>query len=193
MKLRELHKVESSSQDDINRSNHRAYEACVARLDRLVRFKTSPDNSDGSLLSNEEYARERSALLKEKAGLEELTRDSGKREEQCLDLSERVFEFACGIRERFAKGDFQRKKEILWMVGSNLRLIDKKLRIEAKKPFVILGSLLPHVANETGPIEPPIMPMPPRQKEAVASLCTSLLGERDSNPYTMRQRHMSYH
>jgi hypothetical protein len=76
-----------------------------------LRLKTSPGNAENSLLSDDEYGRQRFELLKEKARLEELQQDFGHRAERWVRLSERTFEFACSIRERFAKGDFQAKKE----------------------------------------------------------------------------------
>jgi hypothetical protein len=76
--------------------------------------------------------------LKEKAQIEELTRNARHRVEQWLDLSEKTFEFACTARTRFAEGNAKTKKEILLTIGSNLTLKDNRLSIQAKKPFFIL-------------------------------------------------------
>src|ERR1039458_6271029 len=120
----------------------------------MVRLKTSGGNTDGSLLSDEEYGRQRGDLLKEKAALEELLADAGHRVLQWLTLSEKTFEFASTARERFAKGDHMAKKAILAAVASNLILKDKKLCVEAKKPFLILESSLLGSETKTDAFEP---------------------------------------
>ena len=177
--LHELHEKESSSRNDIIQAQQKAYKECLRRIDNMVKLKTSPDNTDGSLLSDEEYGRQRVALLKEKAALEELLNDAGHRVEQWLTLSEKTFEFACTARERFAKGDRLTKKEILLAVGSNLILKDKMLSIEAIKPFFLLESSLSGEDNETAPIEPENIGLSQGRKEANASLSPRWRGHRD--------------
>ena len=152
--LHELHAKESAMQITIIKTQQKAYQECLARIDNLLNLKTSPGNNDGSLLSDSEYAQRRGNLLKEKAALGELLNDTGHRVEQQLKLAEQTFQFACIVQERFAKGDPEIKKEILAAVGSNLMLKDKTLLIEARKPFVILGNTL----SSEKPVIPPIEP-----------------------------------
>ncbi|MBI3418004.1 MAG: recombinase family protein [Verrucomicrobia bacterium] len=152
--LHELHEKESTSRNDIIQSQQTAYQECLRRIDNLVKLKTSPGNADGSLLSEEEYARQRFELLKEKAALEELLQDAGHRVLQWLNLSEQAFEFACTARSHFAKGDAMTKKQILATIGSNLILKDKILSIEARKPFFILEKSLSPDEEENEAIEP---------------------------------------
>jgi hypothetical protein len=152
--LHELHEQESKSRTDDIQAQHKAYDACLRQIDNLVKLKTSPQNADGSLLSDEEYGRQRVELLKEKSRLEELLQDTGHRVEKWLESSEKTFEFACMARTRFAKGNFQIKKEMLVAIGSNLTLKDKTLLIEALKPFEILEMSLSRCEEEPGPIEP---------------------------------------
>jgi DNA invertase Pin-like site-specific DNA recombinase len=157
--LHELHAKESATQISIIETQQKVYQECLARIDSLLNLKTSPGNKDGSLLSDSEYAQRRGNLLKEKAALEKLFNDAGHRVEQQLKLSEQTFEFACIVQERFAKGDPKTKKEILATVGSNLILKDKKLLIEARKPFFIIGNML-------SPEKPPISPIEPEKTKA---------------------------
>ena len=152
--LRELHAKESELQTDIIQAQRKAYQECQSQIDGLLNLKTSPGNRDGSLLSDAEYAERRGRLLKEKVALEEVMRDAGHRAEKTLKLSEQTFEFACLVRERFAKGDAKTRKTILDTIGSNLILTDKKLLIEAKKPFFILENTLFPEKPIISPIEP---------------------------------------
>lgn len=168
--LHELHDTETACRIDILQAQQKAYQGCQRQIDNLVKLKTSPGNSDGSLLSDEEYGRQRIALLREEASLKELLRDVGQGVEPWLALSEQTFQFACTARKRFAQGDAKTKKEILASVGSNLILKDKKLCIEATKPFFILEKALSGNGGEKAAIEPEKIGLAERQKEANASL-----------------------
>jgi hypothetical protein len=155
--LHELDAQEAQSQAEIVQAQEQAYRACLGQIEGLVSLKTSPGNRDGSLLSDAEYAERRSRLLRKKTTLEKLLNDAGQQKEQRLKFSERTFEFACLVQARFAKGDSKTKKEILDTIASNLILKDKKLLIEARKPFIILGDALSSEAPVISPIEPEIM------------------------------------
>ena len=170
--LHELHENECKDRNAVIEAQQKAYQECVRQIDNLVRLKTSPHNADGCLLSDEEYSKQRSDLLKEKATLEELAGDAGHRIEKWLDLSEKTFDFACAVRERFAEGNPQTKKEILAALGSNLILKDKKLSIQAAKPFIILEKALQPDERENEQIEPEIIRVPYGQNERIASSCT---------------------
>lgn len=152
--LHELHEKESASRNDVIRTQQRAYQECLRRLDSLVRLRTASDNADGSLISDDEYARQRLEVLKDKSQLEELLRDAGHRVEIWLRSSEQVFEFACTARTRFANGDAKTKKEILAAIGSNLTLKGRRLWIEARKPFLILEKSISGSDHENEAIEP---------------------------------------
>ena len=162
--LHELHETESAARNEIILAQQKAYRDCLRRIDNMVKLKTSPGNQDGSLLSEEEYSRQRFELLKEKSNLEESLQDTGDRVEKWLNLAEQTFEFACTARNRFATGDAMTKKQILMTIGSNLILRDKKLLIEAKKPFLILEKSLSASELEKVPIEPEMDEMPQGQK-----------------------------
>lgn len=136
--LRVLHAQETQLRTEDIRRQREAYDACLRQMDNLVKLKTSPHNADGSQLSDEEYGRQRVQLLQEQSRLEELFRDTGQHAQQWLDSAVEVFEFACTARARFAKGDFQTKREILATLASNLILKDKRLSIQAVKPFLLL-------------------------------------------------------
>ena len=185
--LHELHAKESATQSTIIETQQKAYQECLARIDSLLNLKTSPGNKDGSLLSDFEYAQRRSNLLKEKAALEELLNGAGHRMEQQLKLAEQTFEFAYIVQERFARGDHKTKKEILATVGSNLILKDKKLLIEARKPFFILENTLSPKNPLILPIEPEKTEAAQRQNAPSSFSCPYLRGERDDVRTYMRK------
>ena len=177
--LRELHAQETQSLADIIQTQAQAYRACMGQIEGLVSLKTSPGNKDGSLLSDDEYAKRRSMLLIEKAVLEESLSHAKERSAQILKLSEQVFEFAATVQERFAKGDPKMKKEILNTVASNQTLKDKKLLIEARKPFFILGNELHAEELILWPIEPEEIRTAQRQNTYSIFMRPNVLGDLD--------------
>jgi hypothetical protein len=177
--LREFHEMESRQNQETIQSRRKTCDDCLLRIANLVKLKTSAANSDGSQLSDEEYSRQRLALMKEKAGLEESLQDVSSQIEKCLQRSEKTFESACGVQQQFAKGNFETKKEIVSAIGSNLTLKDKTLIIEARKPFFLLETLLSHPGGQNEPIEPENIRLPQGQNRAFAPVCPTLCGEWD--------------
>jgi hypothetical protein len=179
--LHELHEKEVTSRNDIVKSQQNAFTNCLSRIDNLVKLKTSQENTDGSLLSDEEYSQQRMALLREKQVLEELLNDTGQRVERWIKLTEETFEFACTLRERFSNGDPQTKKTILMILGSNLTLRDKRVRIEAKKPFLILEQSNRGCWVQNEPIEPKKHRSTEPQNELNSTQNPQMRGQRDNN------------
>ena len=189
--LHELHEKERTARNDIITAQQKAYQECVRRIDNMVKLKTSPGNDDGSLLSEGEYAVQRFELLKEKATLEDLLQDTGHRVEQWVKLAEQTFEFACTAQKRFATGDAKTKKEILLTIGSNLILKDKKLSIEARKPFFILEKSTSANEHDNDPIELENIRNPQRRSKGNSSHRPSVLGDlHDVRTYERKRKLM---
>ncbi|MDD8019898.1 MAG: recombinase family protein [Acidobacteriota bacterium] len=67
--LKEENEKEAQMRESIFASQRKAYDACLKKLNNLFELKISPKNADGSLLSDEEYKKHKTELLKGKAGL----------------------------------------------------------------------------------------------------------------------------
>lgn len=152
--LRKYHEQETAGRVDIRRAHERAYEDCCKRLNNLIRLKTSPSNATGELLSDEEYARQRHELLREKERLETGLPDPDQDARRGVDRSDRLFVFAHAARSTFSEGDPATKRGIVVAVGSNLTLRSKTLTIEAKTSFRILETSFPRCVPEIGEFEP---------------------------------------
>ena len=133
--LKEEAEREKMDYDEILASQKRAYTNCLKKLDNLFQLKISPLNVDGSLISDEEYAKKKAELVREKARLEEAIERLKKQENRWLEAIEKTFDFACHARYWFRNGTPEEKTQILRSIGSNLTLKDGKLEIELKKPF----------------------------------------------------------
>ena len=84
--LKEENEKEVNSREDILASQRKAYDSCLKKLDNLFQLKISPLNSDGSLLSDEEYSKQKAEIIKEKAQLEETLKDFNGRVEKWLEI-----------------------------------------------------------------------------------------------------------
>ncbi len=152
--LNELNDQESEDRNTTISSLQRAYDDCVKRLDNLVKLKISSGNTDGSLLSDEEFRNQKEAILVDKRQLEASMGHAGQRIEQWVEAAETAFDFAIHARYRFATGTLADKREILSTIGSNLVLEDKKLWLDLTKPFCFLKDIISKEVTTSGKFEP---------------------------------------
>ena len=186
--LREEHEKEIRSRKTILGSKRKAYDNCLKKLDNLFQLKISPMNTDGSLLSDEEYARQKAGLIKEKARLQRVLDDTDNRMERWLEIGERTFDFACHARYWFANGTSQEKAAILQALGSNLILKDRKLNIELKKPLMAIGRIAERVPQVKGTFEPEKSGANKGKMAGICSRSPVVLGGMDKvRTYLMRQ------
>jgi len=152
--LKEENEKEASSRELIFASQRKAYDICIKKLDNLFNLKISPSNSDGSLLSDEEYGKEKTELMKEKIRLEGVLNDTEKRVERFLKTQEKVFNYARYAQYWFAQGSPQEKADLLQTLGSNIVLSMKKLELELVTPFKVIGEIVKEVPQVSGRFEP---------------------------------------
>lgn len=177
--LHELHGQAHTNREQQRQSQERAFDECQRRIDNLIKLKTSPQNADGTLLSDEEYARARLDLSKEKSELQAVLHLGEFGNDTWLQQSADTFEFAHALVKRFENGDALVQKQILSTVGSKLTLTAKKLNIEAKKPFVILGDTLAAPLGGSDPFEPDKTQTPQGCFRTNQVLCTQQRASRD--------------
>jgi len=124
------------------------------RLDNLVKLKISPLNSDGSLLSDEQFREQKLTLEEEIKGL---GKQLGNIDQRMLEVADEItekFTFAARARKRYADGDLKIKREILSQLGSHLVLQDKTLRIDSPLPFMVIKKMkseVPMLRNMIAP------------------------------------------
>lgn len=195
--LEEIHREDKALSYHTTQSQDKAYADCVQRLENLIRLKTSPANADGSLLSDEEYAKQRHELLEEKGQLEGRSRDAGVTGQQALRQCEEIFEFAASACEKFSKGDFRAKKQILTTMSSHQTLLDKKVLIEAKKPFMWLGDFIAAERENIAPFAPENNPSTQGRKSPIEYQYLSVLRDlkdvRTSGAKFKKLVHKVYH
>lgn len=112
------------------------------QLAQLLKLKISPNNTDGELLSDEEYLKEKQKLVCEKQTIKESISDTEQNRTNWVERCEEFFDFAIDMEQKWLTGTQEERKFIFTIIfGSNSLLGDKKLHIEAKKPFFRTASL----------------------------------------------------
>jgi DNA invertase Pin-like site-specific DNA recombinase len=126
--------VESLSKTEANEETkeavRKALAICQKSMDNLTRLRCQ------ELIGDEEFVRQRAALAQEEERLRERTRQL--EASVWIEPSRDLFLFSHRARFWLLHGDSDVKRVILSTVGSNFLLRDKKLSIDAKKPFSIV-------------------------------------------------------
>ncbi|MGB8478009.1 MAG: recombinase family protein [Acidobacteriaceae bacterium] len=106
----------------------RAQAASARELENLTKLRIR------DLLSDEEYVKERQELERKQLGFSQKL-DALTRQEERFEPSASIVSFNHCLISRFQTANLQRRRMILTTVGSNLVLKNKKLSIDARKPF----------------------------------------------------------
>lgn len=152
--INEYHDQESLSQHDIVKNLNKQLESCKERLSNLLKLKISPNNVNGSLLSDDEYEKQRAELVTERDRYVAQIEASNSNQDEYLELTKQTFDFACYARYWFNHGDTAKKTQILNSLGYNLKLLDKKILIEQHKPFFLIEKFNNEVKEIIQKIEP---------------------------------------
>lgn len=107
------------------------------QLNQLIKLKISPSNSNGQLLSDEEFVEQKESLNKDKIAIKEQIAHNENNIENWLENCVDFFNFTSNCEEKWLYGTNEEKKLIFSLLfGSNATLRDRKLFIKAKKPFL---------------------------------------------------------
>lgn len=136
--LNELNDGETKAHTATIKQLQENYSNCVKRLDNLVKLKISPKNSDGLLLSDDEFVAQKTPIMEEKNKLEESLNNQGQRINNWVDQVEKHFNFALHARHKFDTGTPEEKREIIVTIGSNLELFNQTLDIELENEYAFL-------------------------------------------------------
>ena len=181
-RLRRTLAEDGKAPDPTIETRQKAYKACLARLDNLIRLKTSPENSEGLFLTDEEYGKQRGTLLKERAQLESALPKAGPTAASRLPVLEEIFHFVRQAPVWLVTQDPETKRLILAVFAtedSNLTLSDQKLRIDAPKPFPLIQEALAAVPGQNTGIEPNRNGVHKDEEDAFASPRLTECGQRN--------------
>ena len=191
--LNELNNKETNDRELVRGNIKVAYDDCVKKLDNLLKLKISSQNTDGSVITNEEYTAQRKYLLQEKEALMHNMNGTDKRIDSWHELSVKTFNFACYARYHFAHGDLKTKTQILAALGSNLTINDRDILIDGQKHFFLIEKGKKDLEILAKKFEPIKWLELLSQTDLPDAFRSSWLGGQDSNLDKQIQSLLSYH
>lgn len=185
--FRQENEKEADSRNTIVRTQQKAYKACLAKIDGLTDMRAAGE------IGAEEYAEKKIKLLTEKKRLDTTYENTTERVDQWAKTADEMFTFIEEAKWKLEKGDLHIRRAILSALGSNLIIKDKILNIDTEKCLFPVKKISKEVLAIRARFEPIDTLEKQRQFEQVCAQSPTLLGDRDSNPNTLRQRQVSYH
>ena len=179
--LNELNDGETETRNATLQSLQNTYNDCVKQIDNLLQLKISPQNADGSLLTDAEFKSQKASLISEKTRLEERLNSTGLRINNWMETAEKAFDFATHARLAFATGTPIEKRQILMTIGSDLVLKDKILYLDVQKPFCFLEEIIKEEPTASVMFEPHKKSVTTIQMETLWTQNPLVLPREDSN------------
>ena len=180
-------KKEIRDRNEILENQKKTYKNCIKKIDTLIEMRMNDE------ITQEEFLKKKSDLVKEKSQLQELLNDSDGRINKWVEKAETVFNFARDAKRRFKIGTMEEKREILSALGSNLILKDGKLSILIQKPLILMEKAVEEVKQINQRLEPLKNRINTREIEEIYSQNPTLLRGLDSNQDQILQGDLSYH
>ena len=189
----EEHKQEKAAdQKPLKDSLQEAHDDCQARLNNLLKLKISPQNSNGELLNDADFAAQKSDLTRKLRSLEQQMAKIGHGTEAWAENCARAFRFTCYAYTHFKKGLPETRRRILSELGSNLTLYNKKLNVSVHKYFTAVKELEKEVRPKNGRFEPTNLRLYKQKSRASSPALPTWCRRRDSNshglPHTILSR-----
>jgi len=152
--LKENNQLEENNKAKIITTHNKNLENCTNKIDNTIQLYVSPENKNHKLLSEEDYIRQKSNLLKEKELIKSEIEHLNSNGEKWLELTQNTFEFATYAKHWFEKGSYEKKTSILKQVGKSHYLINGQLNIELQEPLEIIKKRLSEEVPKTLRLEP---------------------------------------
>lgn len=140
--LNRSHKIEVSERSKLYAMQQQKRQQLQEQLDKLVDMRTS------DLLDDDEYLVQKNRLKGQLVRADDKLRNTEKRADNWLELTEKAFDFATYARVRFAEGDIATKRDILLTLGTNFKLKDHKLTLDPSEWLKPIAEMYPAVERE---------------------------------------------
>jgi len=160
--LGELNDNEMKQDDRATQRNVGNYESLKSGLRRMTKHRFTDAYEKSSSEEKEIYEEELESLKNQIKSVKDNIETVDQKQYDWIDLSRKTFEFACYARYWFHNGDVKTKTQILEMLGSNLKLYNKKVLVnednlwwiieKAKKEVETLGITV-EPTKKAGPID----------------------------------------
>ena len=185
--LSEKNDVEIEDRTKVYEMQHKNLVDTQKELDELTRMRYR------NLIDDDMFLKEKETLQKKITEMKDALRQTEKRAENWLELTERTFNFATYARIKFNKGTAEEKKEILSALCSNPLIRDQKLLIQAEEWFETVKVGYQPLLQEYLRLELDKQPLNKAKSEQLSSLIARWHGWRESNPRQRFWRPPYYH
>jgi DNA invertase Pin-like site-specific DNA recombinase len=153
-KLRKSHARQVGYAAAFRRKLQTQAEELQRRLDSLLQLKLSPNNTNGTLLSDEEYLEQKRKFQEELHGTREQLASAGRQGETWVDDCEQFFAFTQKLAEKFTTVSVDEKRTLLVLLCSKLTLKDREVASEFKEPFASVAAFPLSAADAQRQFEP---------------------------------------
>ena len=131
-----------------------ALEGVNKRINNLVALKISPDNTDGTLLSDEEFGDRKRALMMEKEKISNDLANIDPNVTEWAEIARESFDFGLAAKRGFEKGPSLNKQVIFKGVGSNPILLNQEVQFQLQYVFYKYKEGIKRTKEKTGPLDP---------------------------------------
>lgn len=162
--LSERNENEIVKRQKVYQSQHKTLNEARKQLDNLTQALIK------ELVEEDIYKREKARIQAEITRIEKSIKDTENSQDNWIEMTEGVFDFACHAREHFKNGSLEDKKAILSKIGVNCTLKDKKLSIDKHPWLVAIEEHYPELEQEFVLCELDKKPYSSKQIEAKVAL-----------------------
>lgn len=135
-KLRKVHVDESRFADAVRRKHQGHLNSSQQKLDALLQLKIAPNNHDGSMLSDDEYLRQKTIIKNELEVAKKELSTVQQQSENWVEDCERFFVFTQRVAAKFAvTTSTEDKRALLTLICQNLTLTNHKVAAEYREPY----------------------------------------------------------
>lgn len=152
--LGELNDNEVQQDEKASQRNTTNYESLKSRLRRMTKHRFTDAYEESSEEEKEIYEDELKNLKDKIEGVKETIQAVDQKQYDWIDLSKKTFEFACYARYWFHNGDIRTRTQILQLLGSNLKLHNKKVLVNEDSLWWIIEKAKNDVKELEITIEP---------------------------------------
>lgn len=146
--LNQLTRSEEEAQKKELERLRREHDKCQEELNNLIKLKICAENTDGSLLSAEQFKTIRDQITLKRDKIAEQIKRIDTRADKNHDLILQIFETAKNAIIKFRDGSIKDKRILLSTIGANLVLKNRKLELEAKREYFAIEKIGPEAIKQ---------------------------------------------
>ena len=139
-RLKEDNEREVRSRKKIILNQQSEYQDVLQKIDNLIDMRADKE------ISAPEFKERKDKLTKDKERLNSLIAETDARVNEWLNTADKYLTFSENAYDKFKNGSLRVRKEMLFTLGSNLKLIDKKL-------FIVLPDVLESIKTASNEVK----------------------------------------